>query len=78
MKYNELDKKLRAAGCYPLKSNRKVDHPVWFSPITGKRFVTGHHGSQEVRIGTLKASQKNPVFSSKWERGQIPLPYNLT
>lgn len=28
---------------------------MWYSPITGKTFPTGHHGSQEVKKGTLKS-----------------------
>lgn len=52
MKYSELEKKLRKAGCYPIGNN---DHPIWYSPITGNKFKTGHHKSQEVKAGTLLA-----------------------
>lgn len=55
MKYNELERKLADAGCYNIGSNA---HPVWFSPITGKKFTTGHHKSKEVAIGTLKNIKK--------------------
>ena len=51
MNYSELEKKLRRAGCYPIGNN---DHPIWYSPITGKRFQTGHHKSEEVKKGTLE------------------------
>lgn len=50
MKYSELEKKLRKAGCYPVENS---DHPIWYSPITKKMFKTGHHKSQEVKTGTL-------------------------
>ncbi|MBR4637338.1 MAG: type II toxin-antitoxin system HicA family toxin [Bacteroidales bacterium] len=50
MKYSELEKKLRKAGCYPVENS---DHPIWYSPITDKMFKTGHHKSQEVKAGTL-------------------------
>ncbi|MBO7651883.1 MAG: type II toxin-antitoxin system HicA family toxin [Bacteroidales bacterium] len=50
MKYSELEKKLRKAGCYPIGNG---DHPIWFSPITGKTFKTGHHKSEDVKTGTL-------------------------
>lgn len=50
MRYSELEKKLRKAGCYPVENS---DHPIWYSPITGKMFKTGHHKSQEVKAGTL-------------------------
>lgn len=47
MKYNELHKKLRRAGCYPTGEQR-AGHPEWYSPITDKYFVTGNHESHEV------------------------------
>lgn len=56
MKYSELEKKLRKAGCYVVGNN---DHPIWYSPITGKLFQTGHHKSQEVAKGTLKKIRKD-------------------
>ena len=55
MKYSELEKKLRRAGCYPVTGG---DHPIWYSPITGKKFKTGHHKSHEVKEGTLRALLK--------------------
>ena len=51
MKYAELERKLKAAGCYNVGNNA---HPVWFSPITKREFTTGHHKSKEVAKGTLK------------------------
>jgi predicted RNA binding protein YcfA (HicA-like mRNA interferase family) len=59
MKYSELEHKLKKAGCYPVKrQGRGDDHPIWYSPITGKEFETGHHKSQEVATGTLRKIQK--------------------
>lgn len=29
MKYSELEKKLRKAGCYPIDNS---DHPIWYKP----------------------------------------------
>ena len=55
MKYAELERKLRAAGCCNIGSN---DHPVWYSPITKRKFTTGHHKSKEVAKGTLKSIEK--------------------
>lgn len=53
MKYNELHRKLRAAGCY--ETNRQIcGHPEWFSPITGQKFATSNHGAAEVAKGTLR------------------------
>lgn len=50
MKYTELEKKLRKAGCYQVGNSA---HPIWYSPITGKEFNTGHHGAHEVNPKTL-------------------------
>lgn len=57
MKYSELEKKLKKAGCYDT-GKQANGHPVWFSPITNKRFKTSNHKSQEVKIGTLKSILK--------------------
>ena len=50
MKYTELERKLRRAGCYPVGN---ADHPIWHSPITKKEFTTGHHDTHEVNPKTL-------------------------
>lgn len=56
MKYSELERMLREHGCYEV--SRKGGHPLWYSPITGKTFPTGHHGSQEVKNGTLQSIKR--------------------
>jgi mRNA interferase HicA len=53
MKYSELEKKLRKGGCYFLRNGKR--HPIWESPITGKKFELSHHPSEEVKNGTLKS-----------------------
>ena len=53
MKYNELHRKLKKAGCYPT-GRQLCGHPEWFSPITGQKFATSNHQSEEVKTGTLK------------------------
>lgn len=57
MKYNELHRLLRKAGCYQL-GNQESGHPLWFSPRTGKTFTTSNHLSREVATGTLRAIKK--------------------
>lgn len=57
MKYSEIEKKLKAAGCYYVGDGKK--HPKWFSPITGKTFDLSHHRSQEAKGGTLKSISKD-------------------
>jgi predicted RNA binding protein YcfA (HicA-like mRNA interferase family) len=58
MKYNELHRELRKIGCTRLKKQRK-GHPLWYSPITGKFFMTSNHGSEEVKPGTLKSIKRD-------------------
>ncbi len=53
MKYNELHKKLRQAGCYDT-GEQMAGHPKWYSPITKRFFATSNHYSAEVAPGTLK------------------------
>lgn len=53
MKYSELERRLTKFGCYPIGEQRG-GHPLWFSPATGKTFMTSNHKNQEVATGTLK------------------------
>ena len=57
MKYHELERKVRKAGCYDTKK-QQCGHPLWYSPATGKTFQMSNHGSEEVAKGTLKAILK--------------------
>lgn len=57
MKYKELERKLKANGCYPL-GKQMSGHPLWFSPITQKEFRMSNHGSEEVATGTLRSILK--------------------
>lgn len=56
MKYNELVKALKKAGCYDT-GTQMGGHPLWKSP-TGKLFKMSNHGSEEVKKGTLNAILK--------------------
>ena len=51
MKYSELERKLKTAGCSLFRNGKR--HPIWISPITGEMFELSYHSSQEVRPGTL-------------------------
>lgn len=53
MKYSELERLLKKAGCYDTGESL-FGHPKWYSPTTGKYFAMSHHHSQEVKPGTLK------------------------
>lgn len=58
MKYKELEKLLKKAGCY-YTGETLNNHPKWYSPKTGKAFKMSHHGSEEVAIGTLNSILKD-------------------
>lgn len=53
MKYSELERKLKNKGCIIVDQAGR--HPVWYSPLSGKYFLTSHHKSEEVKPGTLKS-----------------------
>jgi predicted RNA binding protein YcfA (HicA-like mRNA interferase family) len=53
MKYSEIERKLKKAGCYCVDESGR--HPLWYSPITDKKFSLSHHKSEEIKIGTKKA-----------------------
>lgn len=57
MKYNELHRILKKAGCYDT-GRTMGGHPLWYSPITDKYFRTSHHGSEEVMKGTLMSIKR--------------------
>ena len=58
MKYSELEKLLKKIGCYPTGSTR-AGHPLWYSPVTGKKFTLSHHRSEEVSSGTLSSIKRD-------------------
>lgn len=57
MKYNEMIRILKKAGCYDT-GKQQSGHPLWFSPITNKYFKVSNHGKEEVATGTMKAIKK--------------------
>jgi predicted RNA binding protein YcfA (HicA-like mRNA interferase family) len=60
MKYSEVERKLKAAGCR-LESHG-ANHDWWYSPITGRRFQLPRHRSEEAKPKTLKnISQQSGV-----------------
>ncbi len=57
MRYSELEKDLRKAGCYLVRPG--ASHDIWYSPITGKKFTFPRHGSKEVPTGTCEAIRRD-------------------
>ncbi len=56
MKYSEIKRKLKKAGCFPVREG--ANHTLWKSPITGSIFPVSRHDKQEALIKTLKAIEK--------------------
>lgn len=57
MKYNELERLVKKAGCYDT-GRQQAGHPLWYSPETGMFFQMSNHGSEEVARGTLAKIRK--------------------
>ncbi len=53
MKYSELEKILKEAGCRP--SREGSNHTMWYSPITGQTFPVGRHKTEDVKKKTLNS-----------------------
>jgi len=53
MKYSELYRKLKKAGCFLLRHGGR--HDIWSNPANGKSAVVLRHGTGEVPQGTLKS-----------------------
>lgn len=56
MKYSELEKMLRRAGC--TIHHEGARHTIWYSPITQETFPVGRHKNEDVKSGTLNAILK--------------------
>ena len=56
MKYSELLRELKDAGCCLDSSG--AEHDRWYSPITDSFFYVPRHQSKEVPTGTLKKIRK--------------------
>lgn len=56
MRYHELIKRLRRAGCSIDRHGTR--HDIWYSPITGNKVPVPRHGSKEIPLGTLKSIEK--------------------
>lgn len=56
MRYGELKKKLRKAGCYIIREGG--NHEIWYSPQTKESFPVGRHDGEEVKTGTLNSILK--------------------
>ena len=56
MKYSDLEKELKAAGCWIKREGK--GHTIWFSPITNQQFTVGRHRTEDVKLGTLNSIRK--------------------
>ncbi len=53
MKYSEVERALKKAGCYFVSHG--ANHDWWFSPITNRKFQISRHKSEEAKYTTLKS-----------------------
>lgn len=53
LRYSELKRDLRKAGCYMTREGGR--HEIWYSPKTEQFFPVGRHDGEEVPPGTLKS-----------------------
>ena len=53
VKYSELYRKLKKAGCFLLRHGGR--HDIWLNPANGKSVAVPRHGTEEVNIRTLKS-----------------------
>lgn len=52
MRYSELERMLKKAGCTVYRQG--ANHTIWYSPITKDTFPVGRHSNEEIPIGTLR------------------------
>lgn len=57
MKYSELEKLLKAAGCQVVREGK--GHTIWCNPAIGTKFTVPRHKTQDVPVGTLKSIMKS-------------------
>lgn len=56
MKYSELKRRLRKAGCFLLRQGGR--HEVWKNPANGHTTMIGRHDAEEVKKKTLQTINK--------------------
>jgi predicted RNA binding protein YcfA (HicA-like mRNA interferase family) len=56
MKYYDLLKSLKKAGCFIIRHGAR--HDIWYSPVTGLSRPVPRHGAKEVPTGLLKSLEK--------------------
>lgn len=57
MKYSELVRKLKDAGCSVRRPGR--NHDIWYSPVTEKQFTIPRHKTKDVPEGTLQSIKRD-------------------
>ncbi len=56
MKYSEIKRKLKKAGCYMHRQGR--NHELWKSPLTNNVFPVSRHDKEDAKIKTQKSIEK--------------------
>lgn len=55
----DLERKLKAAGCYYVRPGG--NHEIWYSPITGKNFPVSHGGIKKSKIVLNRIEKQSGV-----------------
>lgn len=56
MKYSEIKRKLKRAGCYCKREG--ANHEIWYSPSTDRMFPVPRHNSEEAKEKTKKSIEQ--------------------
>ena len=55
MKYADVARRLKALGCQESHRRSSGSHRKWRNPANGNKATVPDHGSQDLRIGTIRA-----------------------
>ena len=57
MRVSEIVKLLKKIGCYKVREG--MNHEIWYSPVTGKRFPVSRHKKEELAKGTEESIKRD-------------------
>jgi predicted RNA binding protein YcfA (HicA-like mRNA interferase family) len=55
VRYREIERKLRAAGCVEISRTGGGSHRKWHNPATGRSTVLPDWGGRDLKLGTVRA-----------------------
>lgn len=66
MRYRDIERRLRAAGCVEIPRTRGRSHRKWLNPATGRSTVLPDWGGRDLKLGTVRAAVRQ--LGLDWER----------